>query len=228
MPAALAVPHAEGAAAFRAALDGFVGAVEPLDDHALLAASRCWGWAVVDVVTHVRSGLDEVAAALLGVGAAPGPPDRDAASYWSQAPPGNDDDPVPGIVATRRLGSASRRPTSAVAQLRTVAGALRTGVGRLDDGVLGFQGWTMTTGDLLATWAVELAVHQLDLGRDLDVPPPPAVALALARRTLEALLEAPLPVADDLDAVLLGTGRRPLAPDERAALGPLVERLPLL
>ena len=228
MPGALRVPHDEGRATFLAALDGFVAAVDPLDDHALLAASRCWGWAVVDVVTHVRSGLDEVAAALLGVGAAPGPPDRDAASYWSGFAPGAAGDPVPGIVATRRLGSASRRPSAAVTQLRTVAAALRTGVARVGEGTLGFQGHVLTTGDFLATWAVELAVHQLDLGRDLEVPGPDAASLALTRRTLEALLEAPLPVADDVHAVLLGTGRRAPTPDERDRLGQLADRLPVL
>jgi hypothetical protein len=227
---ALRVAHAEGRDAFLVALDDVLGAVDPLDDRALLAASHCWGWAVVDVVTHVRSGLDEVAAALLGVGAAPGPPDRDAASYWSEPPPGapgEADDPVPGIVATRRLGSASRRPSAAVAQLRAVAAALTTGVGRLEEGTLGFQGHVLTTGDFLATWAVELAVHQLDLGRDLDVPLPDARSLTLTRRTVEALLGARLPVEDDLDAVLVGTGRRTPTAAEQDRLGLLAQRLPV-
>ena len=65
---------------------------------------------IVDVVAHVRSGLDEMAAALLGVGAADRAPDRDAASYWSEPPPGGSDDPVAGIVATRRLGLPIVRP----------------------------------------------------------------------------------------------------------------------
>ena len=71
--------------------------------------------------------------------------------------------------------------------------ALRSAVGRLDDGVLAFQAGVLTTGDLCATWAVELAVHQLDLARELDVPPPDALALGLARRTVEASAAAGLP-----------------------------------
>ena len=114
-----------------------------------------------------------------------------------------------------------------MAQLQAVAAALRTGVGRLDDDLLGFQGWTLTTGDFLATWAVELAVHQLDLGRDLDVPLPDARSLTLTRRTVEALLGARLPVEDDLDAVLVGTGRRTPTAVEQDRLGPLAERLPV-
>ena len=222
------VPHAEGRAAFLATLDGFVAAVGALDDHALLATSRCWGWSVVDVVTHVRLGLEEVAVALLGVGEAGRAPDRDAASYWRTVPPGNGADEVAGLLAVRRVASATRVPTGALAPLQAVTGALGTAVGRLDDDVLAFQGWVLTTGDFLATWAVELAVHQLDLDRDLDVAGPAPAGLSLARRTVEALVGTALPVDDDASAVLLGTGRRPLTTAERRGLGPAAERLPAL
>lgn len=67
-------------------------------------------------------------------------------------------------------------------------------VRRLDDGVVAFQGSVITTGDLLTTWAVELAVHQLDLAREVDVPAPPLGALDLARRTVDALADAGLSV----------------------------------
>lgn len=78
--------------------------------------------------------------------------------------------------------------------LRLVAGALHPGAEGLADGVLAFQGGVLTTGDLLATWAVELAVHQLDLAREVDVAPPTPAALGLARRTVEALAAAGLAV----------------------------------
>ncbi len=68
--------------------------------------------------------------------------------------------------------------------------ALVLGVAWLPDGALAFQGGVLTTGDLLATWAVELAVHQLDLAREIDVAPPSPDALAMARRTVEALRDA--------------------------------------
>ena len=83
----------------------------------------------------------------------------------------------------------------------------------------------MSTGDFLATWAVELAVHHLDLGRELDLAPPPGTALRLARATVEALAGQPLREAwSDTDAVLVGTGRRP--PPADAAGGGL--HLPVL
>jgi hypothetical protein len=222
----LGVAHEDGRATFVDALDGFVAAVEPLDDRALLAASRCWGWSVVDVVTHVRLGLEEVAACLLTAGTSRATPDRDAATYWQTQPAGSNE--LDGVLALRRIASATRAPTAALAPLRLVADALRGGVVRLEDGVLAFQGWVLTTGDLLATWAVELAVHQLDLGRDLEVPLPPPRALALGRRTVEALIGCAIPTEDDADALLLATGRRVPTPAERARLGPYAERLPAL
>jgi len=222
----LSVPHDEGRAAFLDALDGFVGAVRPLDDRALLAASRCWGWCVVDVVTHVRLGLEEVASCLLTAGTGRSAPDRDAATYWETQPAGGDE--LAGILALRRIASATRAPTGALVPLQLVADALTARVTSLEDGVLAFQGWVLTTGDFLTTWAVELAVHQLDLARDLEVALPPARALAVGRRTVEALIGRPVPVEDHADALLLATGRRPPTPGERDRLGPYAERLPAL
>lgn len=189
----LGVPHEQGRVAFIGALDQFLDAVEPLDDHALLGASRCWGWSAVDVVTHVRLGLEEVAACLLTAGTCDAAPDRDAATYWLTQPPGSSTDAVAGLVAIRRVASSTRVPSGALVPLQRVTGALRSAAHRLPDGVLAFQGCVLTTGDFLATWAVELAVHQLDLAREVDVAPPPPGALDLALRTVDALSQAGLP-----------------------------------
>jgi hypothetical protein len=190
------VAHAEGRTAFLEALDGFLDAVEALDDHALLAATRCWGWTAVDLVTHVRLGLEEVACCLLTAGTSDAAPDHDAATYWLSQPPGAAGDEVAGLLTIRRIASATREPRSALVPLRRVTGALRSSAERLPDGVLAFQGCVLTTGDFLATWAVELAVHQLDLARELDVAPPPPLALDLARRTVEAAAAAGLPLPE--------------------------------
>ncbi len=190
----LRVPHEEGRTAFLDALQGFLDAVEPLDDRSLLGASRCWGWTLVDVVTHVRLGLEEVASCLLTAGTSRAAPDRDAATYWLTEPPGSGSGEVAGTLAIRRIASATQVPRSALVPLRQVAGGLRSAAGRLTDGVLEFQGCVLTTGDFLATWAVELAVHQLDLAREVDVAPPRPPALSLARRTVEAWAVAGLGV----------------------------------
>jgi hypothetical protein len=52
----------------------------------------------------------------------------------------------------------------------------------LPEGFHAFQGHVLTSGDLMATWAVETVLHQLDLDTATDVP---AGALRLARRTAE-------------------------------------------
>lgn len=63
----------------------------------------------------------------------------------------------------------------------------------------------MSMGGFVATWVVELAVHQLDL--DVEGTP---VGAGLARRTLVALAGAALPEQfDDAEAVLAGLGRIP-------------------
>jgi hypothetical protein len=100
-------------------------------------------------------------------------------------PPGSDE--VGGLLAIRRVASATRAPSGALPPLRTVTAALRSAATRSDAGVLAFQGVVLATGDFLATWAVELAVHQLDLAREVDVAPPTTGSLALARRTVDAL-----------------------------------------
>ena len=177
------------------------------------------------MVTHVRLGLEELAAGLLAA-VEREVPTHDAATYWQTQPPGGAE--VDGLLAVRRVATATRTPRGALGPLDRVGDALVGAVERLPDRVVAFQGCALTTGDLLATWAVEVAVHHLDLGRDLAVPPPPSAALALTRRTLEALLQAPLPTDVDLDAVLLGTGRRTPTGAERDALGTAAGRLPVL
>jgi hypothetical protein len=85
-----------------------------------------------------------------------------------------------------------------------------------------FQGKTMTSGDFLATWIVELAVHQLDLGEDAGHPS--AGALQVVRRTVEAVADVDLPPAwSDEEAALISLGRVPLPADA----GALADVLPV-
>ncbi|OJY54354.1 MAG: hypothetical protein BGP03_13685 [Pseudonocardia sp. 73-21] len=222
----LTVDHDTGRAALLGELERFVRVVGAAGDSDLLAASRCHGWTVLDVVVHVRVGLQEMLGGV--VATTDRRPDRDAATYWTAFPPG-DADAVDGILWTRRTASAYRRPSGAMEHLRMVADAVRAAVTRMPDGAVSFQGHVLTSGDLLTTWAVELAVHHLDLGRDLDVAPPTAASLRLARATVEALAGAPLPAAwSDLMCVLVGTGRAALNAEARAAAGPAAGMLPVL
>jgi hypothetical protein len=196
----LSFGHEEARARLLEQVDAFVSAVGALSDLELLGGSRVHGWSRLEVVTHVRMGLEEVV-----VGAAPtdAEPDRDAGSYWVSHPDDRDDDPVPHILWLRRVAGAHARPSSAVRMLEAAATGGRTSVGAMAEGAVAFQGTRMTTGDFLATWVVELAIHQLDLDLPGDVR-----GLDWSRATLEAIAGAALPESlDDHDAVLVGLGR---------------------
>lgn len=192
--------------AFCAALDAFETAAQHLDDTALLAPSRCLGWTRLDCIVHVRVGLEEMLAGSFTPVEAP--PDVDAASYWSTWEAEAGDDPVPGILWTRRTASAYARPRDALEHLSMVGTGLRARAAQIASGQLSFQAHVITAGDFLATWAVELTVHQLDLRLPEDLPSPAAAALDMARRTVEALHGPCAGDACDESAVLEGFGRR--------------------
>ncbi|MFG3102055.1 hypothetical protein ACGFZL_16260 [Streptomyces sp. NPDC048182] len=60
------------------------------------------------------------------------------------------------------------------------------------------------------------------------MPGPPPGALAAVRATLDGLLDRPAPREwEDTRYALVATGRAPLTPAERAALGPHADRRPL-
>jgi len=209
----------DGLRALRVVADG-------LDDDQLLATSRCRGWTVGDVLVHVHLGLQEM---LLGaVSPTDRSPDTDAASYWS-TPGGRQPaaGPAGQVRFVRAMGGAYRCPTGVVADLHPTADAVAAVVGSLPECTVAVQGRTMRTGDLLATWALELAVHHLDLGAELTLEPPAPTALTAARDTVEELAGGALPWEDET-AVLIATGR--LRPDEEQAAraGPLAARLPVL
>lgn len=217
--------HRDTQPVFCDAVERFVSTVQALSDYELLAASRCHGWAVMDVVTHVRVGLQEMLGAFTAFTEEPA--DQDAMTYWQDY--AGDSDPVDPILWTRRTAAAYRRPSGAVPHLRMAADAVDSASARMRDGRVSFQGHTLSTGDFLATWTVELAVHQLDLGHTIDVAEPTPGSARLARRTVEALLGTELPTAlSDISCALLGTGRRVPSRVELELLGPAGERLPVL
>ena len=210
----------EARSALLGQLDLTMGATAELSDLALLAPSRCAGWTVSEVLVHVHMGLQEM---LLGcVTATDDPPDTDAASYWRDFAPADPD--VAGAQFTRRLAAAYERPSGLLRHLTPTTEGVRAAVLSLKPPAVRFQGHVLAWGDFLATWAVELAVHHLDI----TSAPAHAPALHLARRTVEALAGGPLPPGwPDETAVLLGTGREPATAAQRAE-SPLVPRLPVL
>jgi Mycothiol maleylpyruvate isomerase N-terminal domain len=223
------VDHDGGRTAFLAGLEAFVTCAESLSDVQLMAASRCTGWTVGDVVVHVHLGLQEM---LLGlVGLTTEQPETDASSYWRITLPTNDDDAdqLAGMRFVRLLGASYLRPSNAVRHMLPTVDGIRAAASRLEPGAVRFQGHVLSSGDFLATWAVELAIHQLDMGRELPLPQPAPAALRLARLTVEdvAGVDAPRTWSDET-TVLLGAGRMKPDAERRAQAPEFVQRLPVL
>ena len=203
----LSYDHVTSVELLRAQLAAFVRAAESFSEYDLLGASRCHGWSRLDAVVHVRQGLEEM---LGDCGAqVEGPADHDAASYWASFAQHSNDDPVPHILWMRRTAAAYNRPEGALRHLRDVASTAHVVLARMSDHAVLFQGKTMTSGDFLATWVVELAVHHLDLGDGAGQPP--AGSLQIVRRTVEAIADVELPADwDDAEAASIALGRSPL------------------
>ncbi|MFB6891586.1 maleylpyruvate isomerase N-terminal domain-containing protein [Kitasatospora sp. NPDC056327] len=208
-------------AALRAAVDGLAA-----EDFA--RPSGCAGWLVRDLVCHLVIDAQDVLITLVTPSAAE--PTRDAASYWEvhrEAPDGQD----PLDALTVRLAAAYGDPELLRFHLDDVGSAAGRAAG-LADPVLRVetQGQVLTAGDYLDAYVLEWTLHHLDLVARLPhVPGPPAEGLAAARLLLERIAGAPFPAAlPDTDALLIGTGRRPATPSERASLGSLGPRLPLV
>lgn len=213
----LSYDHAPAVELLGAQLDTFVAAAESFSEYDLLGASRVHGWSRLEVVVHVRAGLEE----MVGVCAAQvnDAPDHDAASYWASFAAA-DDDQVPHILWMRRTSTAYNRPEGALRHLRDVAATARIALGRMPDHPVLFQGKTMTSGDFLTTWVVELAVHHLDLGEDAGSPT--RRSLAAVRRTVESVADVDLPATwNDEDAALIALGRLPLPDDAGQLAGAL-------
>lgn len=157
------------------------------------------------------------------------PADRDAVTYWSDWVP----DPVGaanGRQATRVAASMYLRFDGLRELFLETCEALEHAVAGLPgEQRVRTQGHVLTVDDLLSTLAVEETVHHLDAVVGLPGrPAPPASGLAEVRRVLDGLLGRPLPEAwSDTRCALVGTGRLPLTPEERRALGSHADRLPL-
>jgi hypothetical protein len=188
--------------------------------------TRCTGWSVRDLVLHL---LADAQRALVALGTpSSAAPDRDAVTYWLDAP-GGDDREYREVRAVRTIASAYRLPVLTGQYAETSRAVVVLAEAADPTATVATQGHTLLVEDLLATLVVEAALHHLDLLEHLDRPGPAAGPLAVVRRTLDGLLGRPEPVGwDDVTYARAATGRRPLTAEEAAALGPDADRLPLL
>ncbi|MFB8236909.1 maleylpyruvate isomerase N-terminal domain-containing protein [Kitasatospora purpeofusca] len=208
-------------AALRAAVDG-------LADEYFAEPSGCAGWLVRDLVCHLVIDAQDVLITL--VTPSPAEPTRDAASYWEVATePPDGQDPLDAL--TVRLAAAYGDPALLRFHLDDVGSAAGRAAELADPRLrVATQGQVLTVGDYLDAYVLEWTLHHLDLVAHLpQVPGPPAEGLAAARRLLERIAGGAFPAAiPDADALLVGTGRRVATRAERAELGALGTRLPLV
>jgi hypothetical protein len=204
-----------------------------LGDAGLMLPSRCAGWAVGDVLYHQL--LDARRALRTFASPATDPPDADAVSYWRAYAPDSDEHEALGAAEAAaharhvRIVASAYPPGALAWEWRETAAAACRAARACPYPAVTTQGHVLRTGDFIATLVVEAAVHYLDITAGPPAAPPPDPAsLALVRRVLDGLLGTPMPGDwDDATYALKGTGRLPVAAQERSVIGPLADRLPL-
>ncbi len=210
---------------------GVTALVTGLDEADFMRPSRCAGWAVVDVLYHLLCDAQRALVALATPTDARA--DTDFITYWRYFAGG----PAPSLAAARqarstRIAAASwDRPAALVALWQeTTEAAVRAAAAVPANSRLTTQGHVLALPDLLASFAVEAAVHHLDMTLDLpDAAEPDADALALTRRTLDGVLGSGTvrPSWSDPEYALKGTGRLGLDAAERRLLGASADQFPL-
>ena len=205
-----------------------LAAVADLEDADFAQPSGCAGWLVRDLVCHLVIDAQDVLITL--VTPADTEPTRDAVTYWAvtQTPPTGDD---PLDALTVRLAAAYEEPRLLKFHLDDVGSAAGRAARLADPGLrVSTQDEVLTAGDYLSAYVLEWTLHHLDLVAHLpDAAGPSAESLAGARELLERIAGAAFPSSfSDTDALLVGTGRRAPSGEEKAQLGSLDAKLPLV
>jgi hypothetical protein len=203
-------------------------AVAELPDEHFALASGCTGWLVRDLVCHLIIDAQDVLITL--VTPAEAEPTRNDVTYWEvaeAAPTG--DDPLDALIV--RLAAAYQEPRLLKFHLDDVGSAAGRAAKLADPSVrVSTRGEVLTTRDYLSAYVLEWTLHHLDLTAHLpDAAEPPADGLAQSREMLEKIAGAAFPASfSDKDALLVGTGRRVPSDAEKAELGELITKLPLV
>jgi uncharacterized protein (TIGR03083 family) len=205
------------------------GVVLGLSEADFHRSTRCPAWSVKQLLGHMFRDVDRLNIALQQP--LPQAADTTAVTYWRSYDPVTD-----GVaIADRAKELAASYPSGK--QLgeawdemwrRAVEAARST----RRDRVIVSWGPTLTLEEFLKTRVLEITVHGTDLADALSMRPwPTGSGLAITREILVGLLgQEPPPELRWDDGAFLekGTGRRPLTEDDRARLGELATRFPLL
>jgi uncharacterized protein (TIGR03083 family) len=203
-------------------------AVAELPDEDLARPSGCTGWLVRDLVCHLIIDAQDVLITL--VTPADAEPTRNAVTYWHVADkPPTGEDPLDALIV--RLAAAYEEPWLLKFHLDDVGAAAGRAAELADPSLrVSTQDQVLTAGDYLSAYVMEWTLHHLDLIAHLpDAAEPPAEGLACSREMLEKIAGTAFPASfSDKDALLVGTGRRPPTDAEKAELGELAAKLPLV
>ncbi|WP_053748834.1 maleylpyruvate isomerase N-terminal domain-containing protein [Streptomyces sp. MMG1533] len=202
-------------------------AVAELPDEDFERPSGCTGWLVRDLVCHLIIDAQDVLITL--VTPAESQPTRDAVTYWDIVEPPAGDDPLDALIV--RLAAAYEEPWLLKFHLDDVGSAAGRAAELADPSVrVGTRDQVLTAGDYLCAYVLEWTLHHLDLIAHLpDAAEPPAEGLTRSRELLEEIAGAAFPPSfSDRDVLLIGTGRRAPAEAEKAELGELAGKLPLV
>jgi hypothetical protein len=203
-------------------------AVAELADAEFTQPSGCSGWLVRDLVCHLIIDAQDVLITL--VTPTESEPTRDAVTYWhvgQTAPTGND----PLDALTVRLAAAYKEPGLLKFHLDDVGAAAGRAAELVDPNLrVSTRDEVLTAGDYLSAYVLEWTLHHLDLIAHLpDAAGPPAAGLARSRQILETIAAAAFPASfTDKETLLVGTGRRVPTDAQKAELGALAAKLPLV
>ncbi|MFC4913429.1 maleylpyruvate isomerase N-terminal domain-containing protein [Actinomadura gamaensis] len=213
---------------FSRAWTALLTAVAETPDEDFEKPSGCVGWSIRDLACHLVIDAQDVLITL--VTPADAEPTANAATYWRlQDEPPTGDDPLDALIP--RLAAAYGEPRWLKFHLDDVGSAAARAADLADPTArISTQDMVLTAGDYLSAYVLEWTLHHLDLIAHLpSAPEPPPESTAAARALLEEIAQAKFPTSfTDKDALLVGTGRRTPTPKEKAALGPLAPRLPLI
>jgi hypothetical protein len=203
-------------------------AVAELGDEDFALPSGCTGWLVRDLVCHLIIDAQDILITL--VTPAEQEPTRNAVTYWEVAEtPPTGDDPLDALIV--RLAAAYEEPRLLKFHLDDVGAAAGRAAELADPDLrVSTRDEVLTVGNYLSAYILEWTLHHLDLIAHLpEATEPPAGGLARSRGLLEQIAGAAFPVSfSDKDALLLGTGRRAATDTEKAELGELDAKLPLI
>lgn len=230
--------HNHDVEALEAQLEDLIALVDALADDDFSRPTRCPGWTVAELVAHCEG----ILVRLVGENAQPvdGAAQIDRVGYYRYDPDGLRDGDDSGrtfseVVRDRVIEEVDGRSAGQLKHaLRAAVDGARRGIADVPaDRVIQRSGHRpIAFGEFVASRSVEFGVHTMDIahatGRPERVQP---AAAAIVTGILDGLLGERLPESlrwDTTEYILTGTGRRGLSRVERAELGSLAGRFPLL